>query len=77
MAIEKNLRIIVICGGVSTEREVSLRSGKAIYDALVRKGYHNVELFDNCSLNCSIFSSGSDIISSKSFDTLQTIIFLK
>ena len=37
----KNLKILVICGGVSTEREVSLRSGRAIFDALVRKGYKN------------------------------------
>lgn len=44
--MEKNLYILVVCGGVSTEREVSLKSGKAIYDALVRKGYKNTELFD-------------------------------
>ena len=31
---------------MSTERDVSLRSGKAIYDALIRKGYQNAELFD-------------------------------
>ncbi len=37
---------MVICGGISTEREVSLKSGKAIFDALVRKGYTNAELFD-------------------------------
>ena len=44
--MDKNLRILVICGGMSTERNVSLRSGKAIYDALIRKGYQNAELFD-------------------------------
>lgn len=44
--MDKNLRILVICGGMSTERDVSLRSGKAIYDALIRKGYQNAELFD-------------------------------
>lgn len=44
--MDKALKVMVICGGVSTEREVSLRSGKAIYDALVRKGYCNAELFD-------------------------------
>lgn len=42
----KNKRIMVVCGGISTEREVSLRSGKSIYDALLRKGYNNVVLFD-------------------------------
>ncbi len=44
--MNKELRILVICGGISTEREISLRSGKAIYDALIRKGYKNAELFD-------------------------------
>lgn len=44
--MDKALKILVICGGISTEREVSLRSGKAIYDALVRKGYKNTKFFD-------------------------------
>lgn len=42
----KIIKILVICGGFSTEREISLRSGKAIYEALIRKGYSNTELFD-------------------------------
>ena len=42
----KNKKIMVVCGGISTEREVSLRSGKSIYEALLRKGYNNVVLFD-------------------------------
>ena len=44
--MDKSLRILVVCGGFSTEREVSLRSGKAIYDALLHKGYFNTVLFD-------------------------------
>ena len=44
--MDKDLKVLVICGGISSEREVSLRSGKAIYDALIRKGYSNAELFD-------------------------------
>ena len=32
-------RIAVVCGGTSREREVSLRSGKNVYDALLRAGY--------------------------------------
>lgn len=44
--MNKNIRILVVCGGVSTEREVSLRSGKAVHNALLRKGYDNAELFD-------------------------------
>lgn len=44
--MDKNIYVLVVCGGISTEREVSLRSGKAIYEALIRKGYDHVELFD-------------------------------
>lgn len=43
---QKDLRIVVICGGFSSEREVSLRSGNAIYSALCGRGYHNAVLFD-------------------------------
>lgn len=38
--------IYVICGGFSGEREVSLRSGKNVYEALRRKGYTETVLFD-------------------------------
>lgn len=44
--MDKTLKVMVVCGGISTEREISLKSGKAIYDALIRKGYRNIELFD-------------------------------
>lgn len=44
--MDKSIKVMVVCGGVSTEREVSLRSGKAIYNALLRKGYTNCTLFD-------------------------------
>lgn len=44
--MEKNTRILVIYGGTSTEREVSLNSGRAVYNALLRAGFTNVELFD-------------------------------
>jgi len=39
-------KIGVLCGGMSNEREVSLRSGKNCYDALLRLGYKNVEMID-------------------------------
>ena len=42
----KNLKIAVVCGGVSTEREVSLRSGEAVFNALCRYGFEDVILFD-------------------------------
>jgi D-alanine--D-alanine ligase len=35
----KNKRVAVILGGLSKERDVSLRSGEAVYKALVVKGY--------------------------------------
>lgn len=44
--IDKNARIAVLCGGMSSEREVSMRSGKNCYDALVRLGFSNVVLVD-------------------------------
>jgi len=34
-----SLRIGILMGGRSAEREVSLKSGRAVYDALVAKGY--------------------------------------
>ena len=42
----KDLKIVVICGGISSEREVSLRSGKAVWEALQKGGYTNAYLFD-------------------------------
>ncbi len=39
-------KIAVLCGGFSNEREVSLRSGKNVYEALKRLGYINAELID-------------------------------
>ncbi len=41
-----NKNVWVVCGGISTEREVSLRSGQAVYQALQKAGYTNVTLFD-------------------------------
>lgn len=58
----KNLKITVICGGVSSEREVSLRSGRAVFEALKRRGFERAELFDLtresihriCDLKCDL-----------------------
>ncbi len=44
--IDKNAKIGVLCGGMSSEREVSLRSGKNCYEALKRLGYQNTEIID-------------------------------
>ncbi len=39
-------KIAVLYGGWSSEREVSLRSGRNVYEALLRLGYENVILID-------------------------------
>ncbi len=40
---QNDTKIAVLCGGLSSEREVSLRSGNNVYEALKRLGYTNVE----------------------------------
>ena len=45
-SLDKNTRIGVLCGGMSSERDVSLRSGKNCYAALKRLGYENTEMID-------------------------------
>lgn len=40
----KKQKILIVMGGTSSEREISLRSGQAVFEALVRLGY-NVEKF--------------------------------
>lgn len=42
----KNKKIAVLYGGMSSERNVSLVSGKAAFDALVKDGFKNVVLID-------------------------------
>lgn len=44
--IDKNAKIAVLCGGMSSEREVSLRSGKNCHAALIRLGFKNAVLID-------------------------------
>ena len=44
--IDKNAKIAVLCGGMSNEREVSLRSGVNVLNALKNLGYHNAEIVD-------------------------------
>jgi len=44
--INKDAKIAVLCGGMSSEREVSLRSGKNCHAALQRLGFVNAELVD-------------------------------
>ena len=40
----KDKKIAVLCGGLSSEREVSLKSGKAVHSALISNGYKKTAL---------------------------------
>lgn len=42
----KDSHIVVIAGGISDEREISLRSGKGCFEALKKKNYSNVSFLD-------------------------------
>lgn len=44
--MQKNSKIWIICGGISEERDISLRSGKNFYEACLRLGYINIKLFN-------------------------------
>ena len=44
--IPLDAKIAVLCGGMSSEREVSLRSGKNVLGALQRLGYRNAKIVD-------------------------------
>ena len=44
--ISKESKIAVLCGGMSSEREISLRSGKNCLAALHRLGYKNAAIVD-------------------------------
>ena len=40
--MNKKTKIAVLCGGISSEREISLRSGKNCFNALERLGYNSI-----------------------------------
>jgi len=44
--MNKNMKVVVAYGGISSEREISLRSGAAVAQALSEVGFTNVSLFD-------------------------------
>lgn len=46
LKVDKSAKIAVLCGGMSSEREVSLRSGKNCHAALIRLGYQNAVIVD-------------------------------
>ena len=57
----KNKKVAVLYGGMSEEREVSLRSGQAVYDALVRLGYETVLIDMDRDVALKIKESGAGV----------------
>ena len=56
-----NKRIGVLAGGISAEREVSLRSGNAVYEALLELGYDAVLIDAAENLHESLKTKGIEI----------------
>ena len=54
--------IAVLMGGQSGEREVSLRSGQGVIDALTERGYTAVSVDPNCHLPKQLAEVGADIV---------------
>lgn len=53
---KKEIKIGVICGGISSEREVSLKTGNGIYGALLELGY-NSDFIDFKGDDVSVFKN--------------------
>jgi D-alanine-D-alanine ligase len=58
----RDKKIAVLAGGVSAEREVSLRSGAAIYKALKERGYNALLIDATGDFWNSIISQGADVV---------------
>lgn len=61
MTLVTNKKIGVLMGGLSSEREVSLSSGKAILQALKEKGYHPVAIDVDRDVAEKIHNHGIDV----------------
>ncbi len=57
----KNKKILVIMGGTSSEREISLRSGEAVYNALLRMEYNAQKFILNDNNACDIIKEKPDL----------------
>lgn len=57
--INKNAKIAVLSGGMSSEAEVSRRSGRGCFEALKRLGYTNVDLVEVDSNIAQTLKSGN------------------
>ena len=66
----KERNILVLCGGWSDEREISLTSGKSVYDALNSDGY-KVKIMDFYSTDITMLAS---FISSNQIDLVFNLM---
>lgn len=57
----RKLRVTVLCGGPSAEREVSLESGRAVADALRRRG-HDVLVADIGPRQLAALDAAADVV---------------
>lgn len=57
----RHLRVTVLAGGPSSEREISLESGQAVAEALRRRG-HTVEVLDVAPDNLGALDTPTDVI---------------
>lgn len=53
---KQSIKVGVICGGISSEREISLKTGEGIFNALKNSGY-NAEYIDFKGDNVSVFKN--------------------
>lgn len=58
----KKLKIAVLFGGVSSEREVSLRTGRAVQTSLVRCGYNVIGIDADRDLAHKLVDSGAEVV---------------
>lgn len=57
----KTKRVGILMGGMSSEREVSLRTGEAIYEALVQRGYQAVKVSVDRDLDRTLRNTPIDV----------------
>ncbi|MHB1127994.1 MAG: D-alanine--D-alanine ligase, partial [Bacillota bacterium] len=55
-------KVAVLLGGPSSEREVSLRSGQSVYEALLQKGYDAVKIDPDHNLAAKIQEARPDVV---------------
>lgn len=57
----KSKRIAVIMGGDSAERDVSLRTGRAVLEALIQRGYNAVAIDSATRLTQQLIETGAEV----------------